>query len=375
MDGVDAALVEVEDVALVEVETEARLRPCLRAFATYPYDDELRRALRRCAASGGLADVARLDMAVGESFAEAALALLEEAAVEPDRLLCIGSHGQTLLHLPEPARAGGRDVRASLQVGEPAVIAARTGVTTVADFRRRDLAEGGQGAPLVPLLDHRLLTDERRGRVALNLGGIANVTGLPPAARLEDVLAFDSGPANVLLDEAARRRGLDGWDEGGSLALAGSVDEGLLARLLEHEFYRRPPPKSADLGDFLGAYAEACWEAEELSLADLLRTLAELTAATVADAIGGWVAPRQPVDEVVVSGGGAHNAAVTGALQRRLEGPTVVPFEDVAGFPGDAKEAVAFALLAVETLAGRTGNVPSATGARRAAVLGKIVLP
>lgn len=369
MDGVDAALVEIDAGA------GTAGRPRLRAFATYPYDGELRDALVRCARQGGLADVARLDMAVGEAFAEAALALLDEAGVEPRELRCIGSHGQTLLHLPEPAAAGGRQVRASLQVGEPAVVAARTGVTTVADFRRRDLAEGGQGAPLVPLLDHRILRHRRLGRVALNLGGIANVTGLPPAARLEEVLAFDTGPANVLLDAAARRRGVGEFDEGGGLALSGAVDEDLLERLLQHEFFRRPPPKSADAGDFLGDFAEAGEEVDELPTADLLRTLAELTAATVADAIGAWVAPRQPVDELVVSGGGAHNAAVLAALRRRLEGASVVAFEEAAGFPGDAKEAVAFALLAVEALAGAPGNVPAATGARRPAVLGKIVLP
>ncbi|MFQ5742883.1 MAG: anhydro-N-acetylmuramic acid kinase [Acidobacteriota bacterium] len=368
MDGVDAALVSIGRPG-----GEGTIE--LLAFEAFPYPPRLRRELVACARRGSSVAVARLNVSVGEIFAEAALALLRQADVAAAEVRCIGSHGQTLVHLPRPRLAGGRPVRATLQVGETCVIAEQTGITTVGDFRPRDMAAGGQGAPLVPLLDHRLYTHARRGRVALNLGGIANVTGLPPAAHLDDVIAFDTGPGNILLDAAVRRsQPRREYDEGGNLALTGDMDAGLLEALMEHPFYRLPPPKSADSSIFLGSYARRAWEASRrLSTADLLRTLAELTARTVAAAIERHIAPLQPVDDLVVSGGGVHNLAVMRALSRSLSPASVIDAEAVASIPADAKEAVAFALLARETLDGRAGNVPSATGAVTSVPLGKIV--
>jgi anhydro-N-acetylmuramic acid kinase len=211
--------------------------------------------------------------------------------------------------------------------------------------------------------------------VALNLGGIANVTGLPVGGSRADITAFDTGPANVLLDAAAHRRRLEGGiDEGGALAMTGVFDPELLQELMSHPFYERKPPKSADLGMFGGDYAERCWDAAvSLSTADLLRTLAELTARTVADGIERFISPRQEVDDVVVSGGGVHNAAVMYALRERLPHAQVLSADDVLSIPGDAKEAVLFAYLGHLALAGKCGNIPSATGAERAVVLGKIV--
>jgi len=367
MDGIDAALARFGPGEAGSIE--------LVAFHTFPYDDELAEALRSLGPTCGAASLALLNVAVGEAFAVAARGLLERAAISADQVACIGSHGQTIVHVPEPTGCAGTFARATMQIGEPAVIAERTGLKTVADFRSRDMAAGGQGAPLVPLLDHRLYADDELGRVALNVGGIANVTGLPPSASLNRVRAFDTGPGNVLLDAASRQRGLpQGFDMDGAVAGAGSVDRGLLAQLLEHPFLAAGPPKSADLADFAGEYAAHLWaESAGMSDEDLLATLTELTAVTVVAGIDEFIAVRQPVDQVIISGGGAHNLALTARLDSLLGDRELVFADAVGGIPGDAKEAVAFALLANETLAGRPGNVVGATGASGPRVLGTIV--
>lgn len=367
MDGVDAALVSCGG--------DPEARPWVLAYRHQPLPEQLVARLRDCAAGGSTTEVALLHVEVGEAFATAVLELLDECGVDPATVRCIGSHGQTLVHLPASSRPAATEARATLQIGCPAVIAARTGIVTVADFRAMDVALGGQGAPLVPLLDWRCFAHPARGRVLLNLGGIANLTALPPGVSREGVVAFDTGPANVLLDEACRRRGVPaGFDRDGELGAAGRVDQALLERLQAHPFYFQAPPKSADTRDFLGDADALFAGADELSTIDLLATLAELTATTVTAAVRSWVAPAQPVDEVFVSGGGVHNAAVMDALRRQLPGD-VRRLPDEAGIPADAKEAAAFAYLALETLAGRPGSLPGATGARRAAVLGSVVSP
>ena len=365
MDGIDAALVR-----LVEASDDVDLV----AFRTYPYSEELAEALRGATGTTSASSIALLDAAVGEAFASAATDLLAAAGVKSGAVHGIGSHGQTLVHLPELQTFAGRQVRATFQIGNAAVIVERTGITTVSDFRSRDVAAGGQGAPLVPLLDHRLYRDPARGRVVLNIGGIANVTALPPAARIDDVQAFDTGPGNVLLDKAARWRGLSaGYDVDGTLGLAGAVDEAVLDLALAHPFFQAPPPKSADAGDFLGDFAASLWAAAaSLDDAAVFATLAALTARTISDAIDVFIRPSQPVDEVVISGGGAHNRAVVEALGSRLGETPLRTSLEVVGLPDDAKEAVAFALLAFETLGGRSGNVPAGTGADGPRLLGTI---
>ncbi len=358
------------DVALIGAERDPSTLPTLAGFSSRPYEEDLSTELRLCQQYGDVAHLARLNVAVGEAFAEAALALLDELSVRADEVRCIGSHGQTLVHLPEAVELGGQVVRASLQIGDPSVIAARTGITTVADFRAMDMALGGEGAPLVPLLDWRLYRHATRGRVLLNLGGIANVTGLPPGAPLDAVIAFDTGPGNVLLDAVARQRHLPrGIDVDGRLALSGQVVPQLLEVLLADDYYSRVPPKSADARQFV-----QCLDDEgisSLATADVLATAAQLTVTSVVDAVRRWIAPHQPIDEMLVAGGGVHNRALMDGLRARLSCVEPVPPED--GIPPDAKEAAAFAVLALETLAGRPGNVPSATGAARAAVLGSVV--
>lgn len=368
MDGIDAALVRLDHSA-VPAAIE------LIAFETYSYGESLTEALRSARKSALPADLALMDVMVGEAFARAALKLLETVGMASSEIDAIGSHGQTIVHLPGSISDGGSSVQTSLQIGQPAVIAERTGITTVADFRARDLAAGGQGAPLVALLDHRLYADSEIGRVALNVGGIANVTGLPPSSNLSGVLAFDTGPGNVLLDAAARHRGIEpGFDVDGRLALSGQPRKEVLEKLLVNPFFDRKPPKSADTSNFLNDRTKALFGTNEsISDADLLSTLTEFTAFTVARAISRFLAAQQPIDEILISGGGAHNRALCARLSDLVFPAQLRDAGDVASIPGDAKEAVAFAILAAETLAGRPGSVPGATGAAGPRVLGTIV--
>ena len=366
-DGVDAALVEVRGSGLgTRVE--------LHAFATFPYPAAVRRLVAEVSSpTGGTVDrVCQANFLLGELFAEAALGVARQAGVPIGRVALIGSHGQTIHHLPEPAALCGRRVASTLQIGEPSVIAERTGVTTVADFRPRDVACGGQGAPLVPYVDYLLFRHRTRGRLLLNVGGIANFTWLPPRCRPEQVVAFDTGPGNMLLDALAglASKGRQRFDRDGAMAAKGTVDQRLLRQLLRHPYFRRKPPKSTGRELFGLPFAE--WLLGEGATEDVLATATALTALSIQQAFERFVKPLGRADELIASGGGCHNRALMRALAE-VFAPIPVRTTDEFGVPVDAKEAVAFAILANETMAGRPGNLPSATGARRRAVLGKIV--
>jgi anhydro-N-acetylmuramic acid kinase len=353
LDGVDAALVRIVPRAKsYDVE--------LLRFATTPYEPRLRDELLAALPpnAGSTAAVARLHHAVGGAFAAAALAVAGE-----ERPVFVASHGQTLWH----AGAAG----ATLQVGDPFVIREAIGATVCADFRSADCAAGGQGAPLVARIDALLLADSKEDRVALNLGGIANVTLLRKGAPPDAAIAFDTGPANVLLDAfvAARTGGRMQFDAGGELARRGRVAEDLLAAMLADDYFVALPPKSTGRERFGAHFLEKhAGHLANMSTEDGAATLAELTAASVAGAIRstGMNSAR-----VIVSGGGAHNRALLDRLAHRLE-PAVVEPSGAYGLPVDAKEAIAFAVLGYETLRERAANVPAATGARRAVVLGAI---
>jgi len=389
MDGIDAALVR-----LGGPEDHPRVR--LLAFVTVPYPPEVQQWIMRVAAgeqttSGG---ISQLNFLLGGLFAEVALAVCRAGHVSPRRLSVIGSHGQTIYHQGRLGPSPG--VKAAvgpntLQIAEPAVIAERTGAPVVADFRTADMAAGGQGAPLVPMVDYLLLRDARKGTVALNIGGIANVTVIPAKAKPPDVIGFDTGPGNMLSDALTRHftGGREHYDAGGRVAARGKVNEPMLAELLGHPFFSQSPPKSAGREQFGREFVARYFlphpsvpcPAGEVSkgrgrtrFEDMLRTSLELTARTIADALARFVFPDAKIDRLIVSGGGAHNSRLLTRLAELLPQLTVEP-SDRYGLPVDAKEAIAFAILADRTLHGLPGNLPRVTGARRAVVLGKTVRP
>jgi anhydro-N-acetylmuramic acid kinase len=315
----------------------------------------------------------RVDAALGECYAAAVLELLAEAGVERDRVSAIGSHGQTIRHLP---RAAGGGHAFTLQIGSAAVLAERTGIAVVSDFRSRDTAAGGEGAPLVPLADWWLFRSPLESRVLLNLGGIANVTHLPAGGALERVLAFDTGPCNAVLDAlaAAASGGRDRHDAGGALALSGEAVSTLLQTRLSDAFFSQAPPRSTGRERFGAAFAEqllADCRALGRTPADAMATAVALAAEAISQSVRRFLVPRGGVERVVASGGGIRNRALMQALEQRLS-PMPLVTTDALGVEPSAKEALAFALLAHVTLCGRPGNVPSATGATHPVVLGHI---
>jgi anhydro-N-acetylmuramic acid kinase len=289
----------------------------------------------------------------------------------------IGSHGQTIFHLGANGRFQGRKrIASTLQVGDASIIAERTGITTVGDFRPADMAAGGQGAPLLPFADYLFYRDAVRGRVALNIGGIANVTVIPAGARAKDVFAFDTGPGNMVVDALIERttRGRAAYDRDARMALGGRTIQELLARLMREPYLRKKPPKSAGREQFGSAYADflmAWGKRHHASAADLIRTATVFTALSIADAFRRFILPRAKVHELIVAGGGTRNPLMMAQLAASLPGIEVVPASRF-GVPVEAKEAFGFALMAYETYHGRPSNVPSATGARHLTILGKV---
>jgi anhydro-N-acetylmuramic acid kinase len=386
-DGVDAAIVEIRGR---EVK--------LLAFETYPYSASMRKnILALCRPETARLDqICHFNHVLGEVFGEAVIKLCEQSSIPLRSLDLIGSHGQTIWHNPQGPRYRGRVIRSTLQIGEPSRIAQRTGITTVADFRPRDMAAGGEGAPLVPYADYVLFSDRKLCRAVQNIGGIANVTFLParstavPAvsttgilpverqgqdARATDILAFDTGPGNMVIDGMVRilTGGKRHYDRGGRMAAQGTVHEGLLREMLRHPFLRRRPPKSTGREQFGQQYCE--WLHREvrkkrLSAEDMVATATAFTASTIATAYRTFL-PRMP-DEMILCGGGAHNATLVRMLQERLAGVRIRATDEF-GISVDAKEAVSFAILAYATIQGIANNVPSVTGADEPVILGKIV--
>jgi anhydro-N-acetylmuramic acid kinase len=369
-DGIDAALVEIADA-----EGEPAPRPRLLAFRTEPYPSEVREALFALfrQEAGAVARLCFLNFVIGELFAEAALAVAREGGVPIGDVTFIASHGQTVWHQPEPLALAHRATRATLQIGEPCVIAERTGVTVVADFRPRDVAAGGEGAPLAPYMDALLLRSPDKTRAVQNLGGIGNVTYLPAGEGTDSVIAFDTGPGNMAIDAAAARvtGGAQAQDTGGLLARAGRVDAALLAELLADPFLQQPPPRTTGRERYGEPFVDTLWQ-RGCQGPDLVATLTAFTAASIADSYDRFLLPRGPIDEVILGGGGVHNPALLEELRRRLAPARIRTHADF-GIPDDAKEAIAFTLLGYATLLGRPSNLPAATGASRPVLLGKIV--
>ena len=364
-DGIDAALVRFGGGT---GENETPLQAEVVAARTLPWDPDVRARLVWLGQGGALDsldELGTLDAQVGEAFAEAALAVLAEAGVQAGAVAAIGSHGQTVRHRPYLRHPF------SLQIGDAARIAERTGITTVSDFRRRDIAAGGHGAPLLPALHHALLYDAAEDRAVLNLGGIANLTLLPRAG---DVRGFDTGPANALMDLWCHEHTGRAYDEDGAWGATGAVDDALLSRLLDDAWFAAPPPKSSGREHFQRAWLAPRLRGGEAPV-DVQATLRALTARTIADAL---LATQPGTQRLLACGGGVHNVTLMDTLRAELalafagRDPPALATTAGFGLDPDFVEAIGFAWLARSRLAGTPGNLPSVTGARGPRVLGAV---
>jgi anhydro-N-acetylmuramic acid kinase len=344
------------------------------AQAEYPYPKKVRRAVLQAmnAKQASVADLARLNFMLAELYADAVLSTQRRFHL---KAALIGCHGQTLYHQGEPANFLGRKLAVTWQTGEGAVIAARVGVPVISDFRPADMAAGGKGAPLVPFLDYLFYRDQKIGRIVQNIGGIANLTAIPAAGNSEQVIAFDTGPGNMVIDAVTDQLYGKPYDRDGRIAASGAVIEHVVSDLLRRPFFLRKPPKTAgreEFGrEFAHQFVKRCGRANKASI---VATAAALTACSIADALRRFVLPhRGHFQEFVVSGGGANNPTLLAMLANELRPLRLtVRASDEFGLPSEAKEAAAFALLAYETWNRRPSNIPSATGAKRPAILGKI---
>lgn len=372
LDGVDAVLAYLEGSGRdLQLQQEA--------FVHRPYPDPLRALLRRntTVSNSTVRDLTRLHVRLASLYAQAVDDALSDAGLSRSNLDLVGSHGQTVHHLPEPFDCAGEEVRATLQLGNPSTLATRLGVPVVGDFRSADMALGGQGAPLVPYFDYVRCTAPDENRGLLNLGGIANLTVLPAGGSPNDVQAFDTGPANMVIDALADRLYDAPFDPDGQHAADGTPDHDLLADLLEADFFRRQPPKSTGRDTFGVEYVDRLLGAAEsrgLDADDTMATATLLTAASVYQAYAQHVRPEQQLDVLIVSGGGVHNDTLLRMLTDAFSPIPVRPATEY-GIDVDAKEALCFAVLAHETVNGVPTNLPSVTGAERRTLLGNISVP
>ncbi len=352
LDGIDVAIVEIRG---------KRIQPL--AFSSTPYPKQVREAILGVSnAMTHTASIARLHFLLGELYADAVRNASRRHKVE-----LIGMHGQTIFHEGSPVEHLGRRVASTLQIGEAAIVAERTGIRTISNFRERDIAAGGQGAPLAPYVDYLLFHHRRIGRVALNIGGIANITVIPAAAKPENVIAFDTGPGNMVID-ALVAHATDGrlrYDREGRMAGRGKVHELLLKAMLSDSYFSIKPPKTTGRERFGSEFVTGLI-ATGVEIVDLISTATEFTAQSIAKSIP----KRTGIRELIASGGGVHNRQIMQRLADLLPHLDIKTSADF-GIDPDAKEAIAFAVLAYEFVRGRTGNLPSATGARNAALLGK----
>jgi anhydro-N-acetylmuramic acid kinase len=382
-DGINVALVRIQGSGAHIASPRSlrgRERPrhtiTLIGQAEYAYAPRVRNAVLSAmnASKASVGDLSRLNFLLGELYADAVLETLRKFRAEVE---LVGCHGQTLYHQGEKRLFLGRKVATTWQTGEGAVIAARVGVSVVSDFRPADMAAGGKGAPLVPYVDYLWFRDAQIGRIVQNIGGIANLTAIPPGARAERVLAFDTGPGNMVIDAVVRKLFGRQFDPDGKIAAKGAVLENVVDRLLKRPFFRAKPPKTAgreEFGrEFVQEFLHICGRARKQ---DVVATASALTARSIAGAVREFVIPasaKGAFRELIVSGGGARNSTLVAMLAEQLAPMgIVVRFSDEFGLPSEAKEAVAFAVLAYETWNRHPSNVRSATGALRPAVLGKI---
>jgi anhydro-N-acetylmuramic acid kinase len=375
-DGINVALIEILNRSTSSARP-GRSQPSIRLLghSEFPYSAQVRASILSAmnATAASVADLARLSFLLGELYADAVLAAQRRFRVNVG---LVGCHGQTLYHQGDARPFLGRRIAATWQTGEAAVIAARVGVPVVSDFRPADMAAGGKGAPLVPYLDYLWFRDARIGRIVQNVGGIANLSAIPAGARANDILAFDTGPGNMVIDAVTQHLFGKSFDRNGKIAASGNVIMPVLKRILRGRFFQAKPPKTAgreEFGrEFVAAFLRACGSARKQ---DIVASATALTAFSIANAIERFAIPksRSSFRELILSGGGANNATLVSMLAERLAPRgIVIRSSDEFGLPSEAKEAVAFAVLAYETWNRRASNVPSATGAKRPAILGKI---
>ena len=374
VDGIDAAIVEITGHGL---ETEVDLI----AFETFPFPLGVpQRILALCQPdTGRVDDICEMNFYIGHLFAEAVKHILQKSGMRASDIDLIGSHGQTIHHLPKDTDRNVSRYPSTLQIGEPAVIAHETRIPTIADFRVADMAAGGQGAPLVSYPDYLLFQDNVKTVGLLNIGGIANLTVLPANGTINSVCAADTGPGNMCIDAVITEitQGSERYDRDGKRAAQGTPYQPLIDEWLQHPFFHLPPPKTTGREMFGHTYAMECLAAcRKHALSDnaCIATLTELTVQTIANYIARFVAEQNPIDTLYVSGGGVHNQTIMRRLGELLVG-TAVESVGNSGISADAKEAIAFAILANETLHGNAGNLPSATGASVRKILGKFVCP
>ncbi|HLZ90128.1 MAG TPA: anhydro-N-acetylmuramic acid kinase [Candidatus Acidoferrum sp.] len=385
------------DVALARIAgTAPNLNAKLLHHTSIHFPPQLRKEILRVAEQQPLSagQLSQLNFRLGETFAEAALTACRHFRVAPKNIALIGSHGQTIFHQGHPVPYLGRPTASTLQIGEAAIIAARTGITTIADFRPADMAQAGQGAPLVPYADYVLYRHQKLGRVSLNLGGIANITVIPANATPSQVFAFDTGPANMLIDALVEHftKGRRRFDKNARLAQQGRSIPALLDELMRDPYLKLAPPKSTGREYYGRTYLEKLLRLGRRHRAkpnDLIRAATIFTALSIVDALNRFVLPKHKIHQLIVSGGGSKNPLLLAQLSAALNqaraqhvapqtrkmsaiGKIEVLPSSAFGIPEDAKESLAFALLAYETFHHRPSNLPSATGARRPAILGKI---
>lgn len=376
VDGVDAALVEISG-------TDSEPKVKLLAFENKPYPPQVREKIFSLftPANATVDKVGYMNFLLGEIYAKSALSVIEKAGMKPEEIDVIGSHGQTIWHAPIPESPDGIPVAYTVQIGEGSVIAERTGILTVSDFRVADMAAGGQGAPLVPFSEYLLYRREKETILLQNIGGIGNMTVMPAGAKPRDVFAFDTGSGNMIIDAviSAVTGGEKTYDAGGETAAKGKVCNALLDILKEEPYYRQPLPKTTGREHFGVQYTEkilSWWKENPIPVEDLLATVTDLTAYSIADAYERYVLPKYRASEIIVGGGGSYNATLLRFMKERFapHGVAVRTQEDL-GLSSDAKEAVAFALMADCCMRGKANTLPSVTGAEHPAVMGKISQP
>lgn len=376
VDGVDAALVEISG-------TDSEPKVKLLAFENKPYPPQVREKIFSLftPANATVDKVGYMNFLLGEIYSKSALSVIEKAGMKPEEIDVIGSHGQTIWHAPIPESPDGIPVAYTVQIGEGSVIAERTGILTVSDFRVADMAAGGQGAPLVPFSEYLLYRREKETILLQNIGGIGNMTVMPAGAKPRDVFAFDTGPGNMIIDAviSAVTGGEKTYDAGGETAAKGKVCNALLDILKEEPYYRQPLPKTTGREHFGVQYTEkilSWWKENPIPVEDLLATVTDLTAYSIADAYERYVLPKYRASEIIVGGGGSYNATLLRFMKERFapHGVAVRTQEDL-GLSSDAKEAVAFALMADCCMRGKANTLPSVTGAEHPAVMGKISQP